>query len=312
VPRILALPFLFGLACLPGAAARASEAAGEAFVGRWDIAIHAPDGDLPSWLEVRRSGFRTLVGQFVGVVGSARPISRVDVDGDALRFSLPPQWEAGEGDFAFEGRARGDGLAGRVTFPDGRSMDWSARRAPSLQRAKEPAWGEPVRLFDGASLAGWRATGKDSRWEVVDGVLRNAGSGANLATERRFDDFRLHLELRLPKGSNSGVYLRGRHEVQVADTFGEPASDSLGAIYGFLAPSVDAAKPPGEWQSLDVTLVGRRVTVAVNGTVVVCDREIPGITGGALDSDEGAPGPLLLQGDHGVVEYRNIVLVPAK
>lgn len=309
MPRILALLLLPGLACLPGASARAAE--GDAFVGRWDIAIHAPGGDLPSWLEVRRSGFRTLVGRFVGVVGSARPVSRVEADGDALRFSLPPQWEAGEGDFSFEGKARGNGLAGSVAFPDGRRLDWSARRAPSLQRASEPAWGEPIRLFDGNGLAGWRATGKDSRWEVADGVLRNAGSGANLVTERRFDDFKLHVELRLPKGSNSGVYLRGRYEVQVADAFGEPASDSLGAIYGFLAPSVDAAKAPGEWQSLDVTLVGRRVTVAVNGTTVVCDREIPGITGGALDSEEGAPGPLLLQGDHGVVEYRNIVLVPA-
>ena len=108
------------------------------------------------------------------------------------------------------------------------------------------------------------------------------------------------------------MYLRGRYEVQIADTSGEPASDTLGAVYGFLAPSEQAGKGPDDWQSLDITLVGRRITVAVNGRTVVCDREIPGITGGALDSDEGAPGPLLLQGDHGAVEFRNLTLVPAR
>lgn len=298
------------LACI-AAAGTVHAAEGDALVGRWDIEIHAPDGDLPSWLEVRRSGTRTLVGRFVGVVGSARPISRVVVEGGALRFSLPPQWEGGAGDFSFEGRLRGDGLAGTMAFPDGRRFDWSARRAPSLRRASTPEWGEPVRLFNGSDLSGWRATGP-SNWEAGDGVLRNTGSGANLVTERTFGDFKLHVELRLPKGSNSGVYLRGRYEVQVADRFGEPASDTLGAVYGFLAPSEEAARGPDEWQSLDITLVGRSITVAVNGTTVVCDREIPGITGGALDSDEGAPGPLLLQGDHGPVEFRNITLAPAR
>ncbi|HVI59906.1 MAG TPA: DUF1080 domain-containing protein [Luteimonas sp.] len=302
------------MACVAAAGtahAAEGDAVADALVGRWDIDIHAPGGDLPSWLEVRRSGTRTLVGEFVGVVGSARPVSRVEVDGETLRFSLPPQWEGGAGDFSFEGRLRGDGLAGTMAFPDGRRFDWSARRAPSLQRSSPPEWGEPVRLFNGRDLSGWRATGP-SNWQAADGVLRNTGSGANLVTERTFTDFRLHVELRLPKGSNSGVYLRGRYEVQVADRFGEPASDTLGAVYGFLAPSEEAARGPEEWQSLDITLVGRRITVAVNGKTVVCDREIPGITGGALDSDEGAPGPLLLQGDHGPVEFRNITLTPAR
>jgi hypothetical protein len=132
-------------------------------------------------------------------------------------------------------------------------------------------------------------------------------------TERRFGDFMLHLEFRYPKGSNSGVYLRGRYGVQVQDSAGvEPANDLLGAVYGFLAPSELMAGKPDEWQTFDITLVGRRVTIVANGTTVVCDREIPGITGGALDSDEGTPGPLMLQGDHGTVEYRNITLTPAR
>lgn len=305
----LAALLAFGLACGPVVAAQAQDSP---VVGRWDIAIRTPDGVQPSWLEIRRSGSRTLLGQFVGVVGSARPIAQVQFEDAGLRFSLPPQWEAGDGDMAFEGNFVGDALEGTMTFPNGERHDWSARRAPSLQRPAPPAWGEPVHLLNGKDLSGWRVVGKQSQWQVVDGELRNASSGANLVTGRRFTDFKLHVELRLPRGSNSGVYLRGRYEVQIADTAGEPASDSLGAIYGFLAPSEDASGDADAWQALDITLVGRRVTVAVNGKTVVCDREIPGITGGALDSDEGAPGPILLQGDHGAVAFRNLVLTPAR
>lgn len=308
--RHLAALLAFSLGAAPAAAADATD---DALIGRWDIDIRAPGGEQPSWLEVRRSGSRTLVGQFVGVVGSARPISRVAFEGGALRFSLPPQWEVGEGDLLFEGRLQGGRLVGEVTFPDGKRLDWSANRAPSLRReGGEPRWGQPIRLFDGTSLAGWRELGGEPRWKAENGTLRTAGSGANLVSERVFEDFKLHVELRLPKGSNSGVYLRGRHEVQVADVAGEPASDTLGAIYGFLAPSEEASLGGDAWQSLDITLVGRRVTVVANGKTVVCDREIPGPTGGALDSHEGAPGPIMLQGDHGPVEYRNVVLTPAR
>jgi len=309
--------FLFALA-LPGAstggAARAmpGRAAEEAIVGRWDITIQTPAGKLPSWLEIRRSGSQAFVGQFVGAVGSARPISRVRVSGSEMRFSIPPQWEEGTSDLSVQGRVQGDRLAGSMTFPDGKRFDWTASRAPSLRRSAPPTWAEPVRLFNGTDLTGWRVLG-ESRWSVADGVLRNAGAGGNLVTDRTFTDFKLHVELRYPKGSNSGVYLRGRYEVQIADSLGgEPASDRLGAVYGFLPPSENAARGPGEWQSLDITLVGRMITVVANGKTVICDREIPGITGGALDSDEGAPGPLLLQGDHGPVEFRNVILTPAR
>lgn len=308
------LPVLLALGIAAGQPAVSTAQAGnsaDGLTGRWDITIQTPEGDQPSWLEIRRSGASALVGQFVGTAGSARPISRVEAIGDALHFAIPPQWEGGQGDLSFDGRLRDGRLSGTLQLPDGRQQAWSAVRAPSLHRTTPPRWGEPIRLFDGKSLDGWRPLGQSSQWTMEDRVLRNAKAGANLVSERRFTDFKLHVELRFPKGSNSGVYLRGRHEVQIADTFGEPASDSLGAIYGFLAPSEDASGTPGEWQTLDITLVGRQVTVAVNGRTVICDREIPGITGGALDSDEGAPGPILLQGDHGPVEFRNLILIPA-
>lgn len=107
-------------------------------------------------------------------------------------------------------------------------------------------------------------------------------------------------------------YLRGRYEVQIQDDAGK-ATDSLrmGGIYGFLRPAVNAAGRPGDWQTIDVTLLGRRATVVLNGRTIIDDAEIPGITGGALDSDEGAPGPLMLQGDHGKVSFRKVVITPA-
>jgi len=283
-----------------------------AIIGRWDITIAGPDRPLPSWLEVRPSGNGYLVGQFVGVVGSARPIARVDFTDGVMRFSIPPQWEQGKADLQVEGRVQGEGLAGTMIFPDGTRRDWTAKRAPLLRREGAPKWGAPIRLFNGTDLTGWHALGTN-QWRAVNGVLQSPKSGANIVTDRTFTDYRLHLEFRYPKGSNSGVYQRGRYEVQIEDSLTtEPQNDLLGGIYGFIAPSEVAAKKPGEWQTYDITLVGRMITVVANGKTVVCNREIPGITGGALDSNEGEPGPLLLQGDHGPIEYRNITIRPAR
>jgi hypothetical protein len=153
----------------------------------------------------------------------------------------------------------------------------------------------------------------DNQWKAENGILFSPKSGSNLVTDQKFNDFKLHIEFRYPKGSNSGIYLRGRYEVQVMDSKGnEPLSGELGGVYGFIAPSEQVAKNPGEWQSYDITLVGRMITLVANGKTIICNQEIPGITGGALDSNEGDPGPIYLQGDHGPVEYRNITLTPAK
>jgi 3-keto-disaccharide hydrolase len=281
-------------------------------IGRWDMAVVASGTTYPSWLEVQRSGTRTLVGRFVGSGGSARPISKIDFAANVLRFSIPPQWEQGDDDLRLEGTLDGDRLSGWMTDPAGKRLTWTASRAPTLRRTSPPEWGAPIRLLDGTDMAAWQPS-RESQWRLTDGVLANIKAGANLVTRQRFNDFRLHLEFRCPKDSNSGVYLRGRYEVQIEDSAGlEPASGVLGAVYGFLPPNEEAARKPGEWQTFDITLVGRLVTVVLNGRTVIGDQEIPGITGGALDSDEGAPGPLMLQGDHGPVEFRNIILTPAK
>lgn len=159
----------------------------------------------------------------------------------------------------------------------------------------------------------WTPLAGTSGWQIIDGILTNAKPGANLATRQRFTDFRLQLDVRFPKGGNSGIYLRGRHEVQVEDSGNqEPSSLHLGGVYGFLVPNDVASLGPDRWHRFDITLIGRRVTVMLNGKTLIADQTIPGITGGALDSDEGAPGPIYLQGDHTRVEYRNIVITPAR
>jgi hypothetical protein len=284
----------------------------KAVIGRWDLMVQLPGGDQPSWLEIRPSGHQTLVGQFVGWHGSARPIARVDVDDSGLRFAIPPQFERGTGDLTLEGQLQGDQLSGSIVTPDGSRVTWSGTRAPALRRAAPPKWGEPIQLFNGVDFAGWHVVQGNNEWEVADGVLRNVKIGGNLVTDQAFTDFQLHLEFRYAKRGNSGVYLRGRYEVQVLDSpTEEPASDLQGAIYGFLTPSEIVTNGPDEWNTYDITLVGRLVTIVVNGKTVISEQAIPGITGGALDSDEGAPGPILLQGDHSPIEYRNITLTPA-
>jgi hypothetical protein len=282
-------------------------------LGRWDMVIVEDGREKPSWLEVERSGVNRLIGTYVGISGSARPVGKVNFDGSKISFSLPPQWESENNDLVFEGTLDGEQLKGTMIAANGKTYSWSAKKAPLLVRDKMPVWGKPIQLIKGNSLEGWKAMGRTNQWIVENGILRSPKSGANLVTEQKFTDFKLHAEFRCPKGSNSGIYLRGRYEAQIEDNYGrEPEKHLIGAIYGFLTPVVMAAKPAGEWQTYDITLVGRRVTVVLNGVTVICDQIIPGITGGALDSHEGEPGPIYLQGDHGPIEYRNVVITPAK
>jgi len=236
-----------------------------AIIGRWDITIDFQGKKFPSWLEVHHSGIKTLVGEFVGVGGSARPVSKVNFEDGKVSFSIPPQWEQGDGDVSLAGTLQGDALSGTITFSDGKTYNFSAVRAPSLERTGQPVLGKAVQLFDGKDLKGWHATG-ENQWIVEKDVLKSPHSGSNLITDNTFNDFKLHIEFRYPKGSNSGVYLRGRYEMQIEDDEpGQQLKEQLGAIYGFIAPSEKVGKGPGEWQTYDITLVGRMLTVQLNG-----------------------------------------------
>ena len=294
-------------------------------IGKWDLTIMieedqmknlgmfrhglmASDG-FPGWLQVKLSGFSTLVGYYVGYEGSARPISEIhyDAEKDKFHFTIPPQWMDIE-DIYFEFSLEDDKLTGYKML-DGNKLQFTGVRAPSLERKEPPVWGNPVNLLTD-NMDHWIIP-ENNKFVMEEGVMVNKEKGGNLVSTQKFDDFKLSVEFRYPAGSNSGIYLRGRHELQIEDSDGRADDVSIGGIYGFIAPSVNAAKEPGEWQTYEVTLVGRHVTVVLNGVEVISNRPIPGITGGSLNSNEGEPGPIMIQGDHGPIEFRKFVVTPS-
>jgi len=296
------------------AAINAKNVTGGDLAGRWDLTVMENGKERASWLEIEISGFKTLVGRFVGAGGSARPVSKINLTGNKFSFAIPPQWEKEEKDMVLEGEATADGIKGVIHSSGGNDFSFTGVRAPLLNEKKKVKWKKPIQLFNGKDLSGWEMDGAKKQWVVQNGELTSPESGSNLITKEKFRDFKLHIEFKLKKNSNSGVYLRGRYETQVIDNAPDahPNSHLFGGIYGFLVPSEMAALGPDTWQSFDITLVGRMVTVVANGKTIICNQEIPGITGGALDSKEGEPGPIYLQGDHGPVAYRNIVITPAE
>ena len=185
-----------------------------------------------------------------------------------------------------------------------------------------PKWGAPVQLLNGRDLKGWklRAEKNPGCWTIEDGAMTNSKGCVDIISDAKFMDFKVRLEFKMAEPavnggqrSNSGIYLRGRYEVQIQDDFGKPAeSHGAGGLYGFLTPTANAIRKAGEWQTYEITLIGRQLTVVLNGKTIIDRQEIPGITGGAIDSAEGTPGPLMLQGDHGKVWFRNIVVTPVK
>jgi len=289
--------------------------ADDKIIGRWDMTINeANGGQYPSWFEVTSEAGK-LTGRFVGRVGSQRPIKTIEFANGHLTFSLPIQYERHKSDLKFEGNLVGARLEGTTFDPSGATLKWTAVRASKLNRKSAPRWGKPISLFNGSDLTGWKV--RDARradtWRVVDAVMENTPRGTDIITEQKFTDFKLHVEFKMVEKGNSGVYLRGRYEVQIEDNFGqEPESHRIGGVYGFITPSSNPAKKAGEWQSFDITLIGRSVTVLLNDKTIIDNAEIPGITGGALDSNEGEPGAIMLQGDHEKIHYRNIVITPAK
>jgi Domain of Unknown Function (DUF1080) len=193
-------------------------------------------------------------------------------------------------------------------------------RAPELDRPMPKHWSKPEPLFNGRDLSGWEPAGNvaNNKWIARDGELVNDNpetpgqrgpAAANIKTTSKFQDFRLHIEVNCPEGGNSGIYLRGRYEVQVGTEGGTQPSHEMGAIYSHYPPPAGAENALGKWTAFDITFVGRHVTVLRDRKMYHNNVEIPGPTGGALDSDEAAPGPVLLQGDHhGVIRYRNITI----
>jgi hypothetical protein len=294
--------------------ARAQASDAKAFLGRWDLTLKAPGHEYPSWIEISENGGK-LSALFTSRWGNARPLPRIDVSGTKITFVSPKEEEDRKDDMVFEGAIAGKTLSGTTTGQDGTPWTWTGVRAPSLVRSKAPEWGEPVTVFDGKDLAGWHEQGAGkTHWTVKDGNLVTPGNGPELIGEKKFQDFKLHLEFNCGKDANSGVYLRGRYETQIeTESQAEPPSHHTGGVYGFLAPTPEQPRTPDVWQTYDITLIGRNVTVVLNGKTVIDHKDIPGLTGGALDSHEGLPGPIYLQGsEKGHVMFRNIAITPAK
>ena len=277
--------------------------------GRWDVTVQGLRREYASWFEFTDEG-GALRGRFVGMEGSARPMVEVSFEGDELYFRLPPQYEKHKGDLVFRGRLVDGRIEGETNDDKENCIGFTAVPAPSLGYREGVEWGEPVNLIQG-DLDNWalRYTDGPNGWRIADGVLGNSPPSVDLVTRDKYADFTLHAEFRIPEGGNSGVYLRGRYEVQIVDDHHrEPDPRTTGSVYGYLTPTRKMTRPPGEWNTLDITLIGRWVTIVLNGETVVDKQEIPGLTGGAVDSWEGDPGPIMVQGDHKAVEYRNFVI----
>ena len=316
---VILVTLLSALGCSGGNKSVATSSSGPAvsadpFLGRWDLTLKAPDREYPSWLEIRQENGQ-LKAQMVGRWGNARALPKIELSDGVLTFVSPKEEEDRKGDMVFQGRLVGGSLSGSTSGPDGTPWQWVGERAPALEAIEAPKWGKPVALFDGKSLTGWMMSKPGPpAWTVRNGTLISPGNGPELISDSKFENFKLHVEFNCGKVANSGVYLRGRYEVQIeTESQAEPPSHHTGGIYGFLAPSPELPRKADEWQTFDITLLGRKVSVVQNGQTIIDNQEIPGITGGALDSHEALPGPIYLQGsEKGHVAFRNIVITPAE
>jgi hypothetical protein len=304
--------FLHSLALLSAAALLPLLAvSGESpLAGRWDFNINAPGHSGAAWLGVsEKAGQLDVWYQPTG--GNVYQVKDFKVQGTHLSVVVRGA-SANRAATTWELDAAGDQLTGTQRQGE-QSFPLTGVRAPELKRAEPKHWTKPEPLFNGKDLTGWAPIGDpaSSHWGVKDGLLVNEAHGANLKTARQFDDFKVHYEVNCPEHGNSGFYLRGRYEVQIEY---EPLADNpperrIGSVYGRLTPNPELPRKPGEWESFDVTLVGRIVTVVHNGVTVIDHKEIEGITGGALDANEGQPGPFYIQGDHtGGLKFRNITV----
>lgn len=334
---ILARRLLVSVALFATGVLHAAASGGDAFFGRWALSL---SNGTAGWLEVEKEkGWFDASLLWGG--GSVLPVANVVIADGTLTITTVRELERKDAAgkvvrkqqlaSTLTARIEGETLKGtRVDpRPNGTGfnrVEFTGKRIPALPPRPNLAkvkYGAPIPLFNGKDLSGWRIKDADlkSAWSVERGVLINRPPEhregeprvrtANLRTDAEFEDFNLKLEVNVPKGSNSGVYLRGIYEIQVMDSFGKPLdSHNMGALYSRITPSMAAEKPAGEWQTMDITLVDRHVTVVLNGKTIIDNQPALGCTGGAMWSDEFRPGPIFLQGDHGPVSYRNLVLRP--
>jgi hypothetical protein len=295
------------------------------FLGRWDMTVTPTTGKpYPQWIELTESSgkiegrVQPRGGAWHAIGGARMESGKLIVNVGAASSTSPAiNWEltsAGAGK-----------LSGVEKRGDAAGPTLVGLKAPSLDRPMPKEWTAPRALFNGKDLTGWEPVGSvdNNRWVARNGEMVNDNPevpgqpmrpAANIKTTEKFQDFKLHIEVNCPEGGNSGIYMRGRYELQVGTEGGTLPSHEMGAIYSWYPPPAGSKNDLGKWTSFDVTLVGRHITVLRDGKMYHDNVELPGPTGGALDSNEAEPGPFYLQGDHhGVILYRNITIsVPKK
>jgi 3-keto-disaccharide hydrolase len=310
----------FFVFCAAAAAAAAwlvpASAQQNPYLGRWNLIGTGDNSGSVYWIEIREEGGQ-LTGNFLNRSSSPFKLHSVRVENgeliwEPIRNVKTPDTPGPQ----FHAKAEGGKLVGFVkmgertlTFEGVRPHKW-----PAMNANGKHTYGKPVELFDGKSLDGWDVQNpkRPMKWTVADGAMTNDVPGANnLVSKEKFKDFKVQAEYKLDKDSNSGIYVRGRYELQVLDDFGKP-TESHGhmSIYGWTAPLVNASKPAGEWQTMEAVVVGNKVTVTLNGQKVHDNATLEAITGGALDANETEAGPIMLQGDHGKVWYRKVTVTP--
>lgn len=283
------------------------------FNGHWNITVENEPRGRAWWLEVEAAGTRSMRGKFVGAPGGQMDVIPVlKVEGEELVW----QFERGGKKLDYRAKLTTAGTLEGTFRTEGSDtvLKFSGRRAPVLRDKDDGSWvpGRTVELFNGKDMTGWspRFPGRPMEWYVEKGVMKNKDKASDIATAAKFGNFKLHLEFRVAQNSNSGVGLRARYEIQIYGDYGRPVSlHGNGALYSRVLPKINATLPPDQWQTFDITLVGRDLTVVLNGKMLHDHVEIEGLTAMATDANESAPGPLALQGDHGPVEFRKITVV---
>jgi len=288
------------------------------FNGRWNIKLDHPRQRV-WWLEVNAAGTPQINGSFVGAPGGqVDKIEKIAIEGDTLVFSFTRKRKDQPLELVYRARYEGGVLNGEyIEKFEGASkpaVKWTGYRAPVITDKDDGSWveGKTVALFNGKSVEGWRwVVPKGPGWYVEEGFLKNQKSASDLVSDARFWNFILKTEYRYQKGSNSGIGVRGRYELQIIDDYGRDiGTHGTGTLYSRVLPSAKPVKPAGEWQSMVIRMVGRQLSVWVNGVQVHDKTQVDGLTAIAIDADEDKPGPVVIQGDHGPVEFRTIEVTP--
>jgi Domain of Unknown Function (DUF1080) len=290
--------------------AAAAWSADSDFNGRWDITVHNSPRGRAWWLQVEGAGTPNIKGKFVGFPGGdLNDIQSIRLEDGELHFT----YDGHSVNQEYRARLAGGKLEGTFESGDAK-LQWTGARAPEITEADDGSWhaGKPVNLFNQHDISNWHGMTGDasSGWTAEGGVLNGNGAATDLISNDKFWNFNLHVEYRTPAHSNSGIGLRGRYEVQILEDHDRPLDrHSNAALYSRIVPTENVTRPAGEWQTYEIHLVGRHVKITLNGKTVT-QGVIDGLTAMASDPDEGVPGPIMLQGDHGPVEFRSIVLTP--